>query len=75
MKTRMHDLGHASQLYEGLKMERSWFHTCRAKVSETLSQKASEAWWYIPIVPARQEVKVGGSWSETDPWQKAQEPT
>jgi hypothetical protein len=24
-------------------------------------------WWYIPVIPASQEVEVGESWSEAEP--------
>jgi hypothetical protein len=39
-----------------------WFKASLDKVSETLSQKTSQAWWYTSVIPAIWEVKLEGSW-------------
>jgi hypothetical protein len=36
----------------------------RQKVGETLSQKTSQGWWYISVIPRTQETEVKGSWSK-----------
>jgi hypothetical protein len=41
-----------------------------AKVSEILSQKTSQLWWYTSVIPATWEVEVGGSWSKASPGKK-----
>jgi hypothetical protein len=40
------------------------FKASSAKVSDTLSEEKSQAWWCMPVVPSIREVKVGGSWLE-----------
>jgi hypothetical protein len=42
------------------------------KVSELFSQRISQAWWYILIIPATQEVVVEGSRSKADLDQKCE---
>jgi hypothetical protein len=42
----------------------------RQKISETLSQRTSQVWWYMPETSATWEVEVGGSQSKSDPGQK-----
>jgi hypothetical protein len=37
------------------------------KVSETLSQRTSRAGWYMPVIPATQEVQLEGFTVKTGP--------
>jgi hypothetical protein len=39
----------------------------RKKVRETLSQKTSSAWWYMPVIPGAQDMEVGELLSEMGP--------
>jgi hypothetical protein len=39
----------------------------REKVRETLSQKTSSAWWYMPVIPGAQDMEVGELLSEMGP--------
>jgi hypothetical protein len=41
----------------------------RQTVSKTSSQQISWAWWHTTAIPATWQVKIGGWWSETIPWQ------
>jgi hypothetical protein len=36
------------------------------------SQQTSRAWGFMVVIPATQEVEIGGSWSETSPGQKCE---
>jgi hypothetical protein len=44
-----------------------WFDACCGKVSKTISQKTSQAWWSTSVIPATWEVEVGESQSEAIP--------
>jgi hypothetical protein len=51
-----------------------WVSRGEGEVRETPSQPKSWEWWYVPEIPARHEVKVGGSLSKDDLKQKMQDP-
>jgi hypothetical protein len=39
----------------------------RQKVSKTLHNKTSQAWWYMAVTPATQKVAIRGYQPETSP--------
>jgi hypothetical protein len=41
-------------------IKRLWLEASLGKVSKMLSQKTSWAWRFMPVIPATQEVEVGG---------------
>jgi hypothetical protein len=47
------------------------FPNIRAEQQECLEyllkQITSQAWWYMPVIPATWEVEIGGLWLETSP--------
>jgi hypothetical protein len=43
----------------------SWLKSSPGKnLRDTLSQRTRFLWWCTPVIPAMQEVYVGGQWSE-----------
>jgi hypothetical protein len=37
------------------------------------SRKKNETWWHVPLIPAIQEAKAGGSWVHDQPGQSYQD--
>jgi hypothetical protein len=61
--------------YEGGRDGRIVVRPVQAKKgSKSLSQQTRRAWWYMPIIPATNQVEVGGLQSEVIPRQKVLDP-